>query len=138
MAGSFESLAGLWQSAHILRQSALIYTAGPSYISSRSADVILSDVRPIKLKLEALRSINVFLDEFLHKILNAAGSLSTDSLKAGLNKILPTALGKEAVLEAELELKAYWERNTPHTPAKQEFDLQWSFEVSRVQLLELL
>ncbi|PSR74854.1 hypothetical protein PHLCEN_2v9497 [Hermanssonia centrifuga] len=103
------------------------------YISSRSADVILSDVRPIKLKLEALRSINVFLDDFLHKILNAAGSLSTDSLKAGLNKILPTALGKEAVLEAELELKAYWERNTPHTPAKQEFDLQWSFELLRLK-----
>lgn len=86
-------------------------------------------MRPIKLKLEALRSINVLLDEFLYKILGAAGSLSTDSIKAGLNKVLPSTLGKDAVLEAEMELKAYWDRNTPHTPANEEFDLQWSFEV---------
>ncbi|KAJ3520688.1 hypothetical protein NM688_g9126 [Phlebia brevispora] len=107
--------------------------AGPSYISSSYADNILSDVRPIKLKLEALRSINVLLDEFLYKILGAAQSLSTDSLKAGLNKVLPTALGKDAVLEAEVELKAYWERNTPHKLAKEEFDLQWSFELLRLK-----
>lgn len=88
-------------------------------------------MRPIKLKLEALRSINVLLDEFLYNILSAAGSLSTDHLKAGLNKLLPTPLGKEAVLEAEVELKSYWERNTPDTETtKQDFDLQWSFEVS--------
>ena len=105
---------------------------GPSYITSRSADVILSDVRPIKLKLEALRSMNVLLDEFLYNILCAANSLSTEKIKAGLHKVLPSTLGKDAVLEAELELKAYWERNTPHTPTTQEFDLQWSFEV-RVQ-----
>jgi hypothetical protein len=103
--------------------------AGPNYISSHSADVILSDVRPIKLKLEALRSVNVLLDEFLYKILEAADSLATDKIKSGLNKVLPTSLGKDAVLEAEVELKAYWERNTPHTPTKQEFDLEWSFEV---------
>ena len=102
---------------------------GPTYISSHYADNILSDVRPIKLKLEALRCLNVLLDEFLYNILSAAGSLSTDQLKAGLNKILPTPLGKEAILEAEVELKGYWERNTPHTPTKQDFDLQWSFEV---------
>ncbi|KAI0686484.1 hypothetical protein BC835DRAFT_1420321 [Cytidiella melzeri] len=106
---------------------------GPTYISSRSADVILSDVRPIKLKLEALRSMNVLLDEFLYKLLSAANSLSTEKLKAGLNKVLPTTLGKDAVLEAELELKAYWERNTPHTPTTQEFDLQWSFELLRLK-----
>ncbi|KAI0089258.1 hypothetical protein BDY19DRAFT_1056842 [Irpex rosettiformis] len=107
--------------------------AGPTYITSRSADVILSDVRPIKLKLEALRSVNVLLDEFLYNILDAANSLSTDKLKAGLHKVLPTTLGKDAVLEAELELKAYWERNAPHTPTNQVFDLQWSFELLRLK-----
>jgi hypothetical protein len=86
-------------------------------------------VRPIKLKLEALRSMNVLLDEFLYSILSAANSLSTERIKAGLHKVLPSTVGKDAVLEAELELKAYWERNTPHTPASQDFDLQWSFEV---------
>ena len=81
--------------------------------------------------------MNVLLDEFLYKILSAANSLSTDKLKAGLNKILPTTLGKDAVLEAELELKAYWERNTPHKPSSQDFDLQWSFEVRRLMLLHM-
>ncbi|OBZ70223.1 hypothetical protein A0H81_09784 [Grifola frondosa] len=112
---------------------------GPSYISSRSAEVILSDVRPIKLKFEALQSINVLLDELLYSILNVSHSLSTDKLKAGLIKVLPTSLGKEALLEAEVELKAYWERTTPPTPVSgadnggQLFDLQWSFELLRLK-----
>lgn len=33
--------------------------------------------------------------------------------------------------EAEVELKAYWERNALHTPTVENFDLQWSFEVRR-------
>lgn len=120
------------------RTSPLTLAIGPTYISPHYADNILSDVRPIKLKLEALRSINVLLDEFLYKILGAAGSLATDHLKAGLNKTLPTPLGKEAVLEAEMELKEYWERNTPHTPTEQDFDLHWSFEVRGSSLHEPL
>lgn len=104
---------------------------GANFISSHSADVIISDVRPIKLKLEALRSLNVLLDEFLYTILSAAGSLTTDRLKSGLNKLLPNGLGKAAVTEAEVELKAYWERNAPHTPTVENFDLEWSFEVRR-------
>ncbi len=131
MAGSFETTAGALPAFGKIAFSYLILftSLGPSYISSSYADNILSDIRPIRLKLEALRSVNVLLDEFLYNILRAAGSLLTDSIKAGLNKVLPTALGKEAVLEAEMELKAYWERNTPYKPAKEEFDLQWSFEV---------
>lgn len=107
--------------------------SGANFISSHSADTILSDVRPIKLKLEALRALNVLLDEFLYSILSAAGSLSTDKLKAGLNKLLPNGLGKAAVTEAEVELKAYWERNAPHTPTSEHFDLQWSFELLRLK-----
>ncbi|CAL1700124.1 unnamed protein product [Somion occarium] len=112
---------------------------GPNYISSRSADVILSDVRPIKLKLDALRSINVLLDEFLYNLLKAAGSLTTDKLKTSLIKILPTTLGKEAILEAEIELKAYWERTTASPSAQnagdtgRDFDLQLSFELLRLK-----
>ena len=78
--------------------------------------------------------MNVLLDEFLYNVLNTANALSTDRLKAGLHKVLPTTLGKDAVLEAEMELKAYWERNTPHTPTNQDFDLQWSFEVCHFQV----
>ncbi|KAI0832822.1 hypothetical protein BC628DRAFT_356002 [Trametes gibbosa] len=112
----------------------------PGYISTRSAEVILSDVRPIKLKLEALQSINVLLDEFLYSILSAARSLATDKLKSALLKVLPTSLGKEALLEAEVELKAYWERTTsprPLAPSRSaesgQFDLQWSFELLRLK-----
>ncbi|KAG9317319.1 hypothetical protein JVU11DRAFT_1517 [Chiua virens] len=109
----------------------------PSYISSRSADVILSDVRPTKLDDDALNSINAFLDELLHTILSAARALTTTQLRAGLNKVLPTTLGKEAVLEAELELRAYWERTggvpgsgSSHLVSEDSsFNLQWTFEV---------
>ncbi|KAJ7167697.1 hypothetical protein C8R46DRAFT_1191771 [Mycena filopes] len=109
---------------------------GPSYISSHSADVILSDIRPIKLKLEALRSINVLLDEFLFNILNTSRSLSTDKLRASLLSILPTSLGKEALLEAEVELRAYWDRTArPAAPEDdtQTFHLQWAFELLRLK-----
>ncbi|KAL0950154.1 hypothetical protein HGRIS_010149 [Hohenbuehelia grisea] len=120
--------------------SAPTVPTGPTYISSHSADVILSDIRPIKLKIEALRSINVLLDEFLYCILAAARSLATDKLRAGLLKVLPTNLGKEALLEAEVELRAYWERTKPSggvaapvTDDGQNFHLQWSFELLRLK-----
>ncbi|GLB34110.1 hypothetical protein LshimejAT787_0109940 [Lyophyllum shimeji] len=112
--------------------------AGPSYISSHSADVILSDIRPIKLKIEALHAINVLLDEFLHSILSNACSLSTDKLRASLLSLLPTTLGKEALLEAEVELRAYWDRTAPGDVAVLEddsktFHLQWAFELLRLK-----
>lgn len=106
----------------------------PTYISTRSAEVILSDVRPIKLKPEALHSVNVLLDEILYSILSVSRSLATEKLKAALLKVLPTSLGKEALLEAEVELKAYWDRTGGRASSPRhsgsDFDLQWSFEVS--------
>ncbi|TFK72055.1 hypothetical protein BDN72DRAFT_957648 [Pluteus cervinus] len=118
----------------------LLENNGPNYISSHSADVILSEARPIKLKIEALRSINVFLDEFLYKILSASRSLHTDKLRSSLLGVLPTASGKEALLEAEVEIRAYWERTNPgnHSPPVLDddgktFTLDWSFEVLRMK-----
>lgn len=113
-------------------------SGGPSYISAHSADLILSDIRPIKLKIEALRSINVLLDEFLYSILNTACSLSTDKLRASLLSLLPTTLGKEALLEAEVELRTYWDRTGPPDVAVLEddgktFQLQWAFEFLRLK-----
>lgn len=105
---------------------------GPSYISAHSADVILSDIRPIKLKPEGLRAINVLLDEFLAKILSTSSSLVTDKLRASLLSLLPTSLGKEALLEAEVELRAYWERTDPKSVPEDDsrtFHLQWAFSV---------
>ena len=115
--------------SHSLSQS---ISSGPSYISSHSADVILSDIRPTKLKPDALRAINILLDEFLYKILSISGSLATDKLKASLLDSLPTNLGKEALLEAEVELRAYWERTESRVQTEDDsrtFHLQWAFEV---------
>ncbi|KAF9534568.1 hypothetical protein CPB83DRAFT_842530 [Crepidotus variabilis] len=109
---------------------------GPNYISAHSADVILSDIRPIKLKPEALSAINVLLDEFLHSILSTSRSLATEKLRSALLSILPTSLGKEALLEAEVELRAYWERTKSKVPPEDDtrvFHLQWSFEVLRLK-----
>ncbi|KAG6330238.1 hypothetical protein ID866_8852, partial [Astraeus odoratus] len=119
----------------------LAYAAPPTYISSRSADVILSDIRPTKLCEDALSAINVLLDELLYSILDAARALTTKQLRAGLNKVLPTTLGKEAVLEAEMELRAYWERTggAPGTGPSQvahddgSFNLAWAFELLRLK-----
>lgn len=104
----------------------------PSYISAHSADVILSDIRPIKLKADALRAINDLLDEFLSNILSTACSLATDKLRASLLGLLPTSLGKEALLEAEVELRAYWERTESKASLEDDsrtFNLQWAVDV---------
>ncbi|KAH8118657.1 hypothetical protein DFH11DRAFT_1686758 [Phellopilus nigrolimitatus] len=111
----------------------------PTYLSPRAADVVLSEIRPTKLAPEALRSVNVLLDELLWMILGAARSLSTETIKGGMNKILPTPAGKEALLEAEVELRAYWERTTPSTPLRpyaesvQDFPLLPAFELLRLK-----
>ncbi|TFK46896.1 hypothetical protein OE88DRAFT_1738950 [Heliocybe sulcata] len=115
--------------------------SGPVYISSHSAEVILSEIRPIKLKVDALSSINVFLDELLWNVLSASRSLTTEKLKAGLTKVLPTPLGKEALLEAEVELRAYWERTSASTPSspkrpgddEKTFNLDLAFELLRLK-----
>jgi hypothetical protein len=110
------------------------------YVSSHSADVILSDIRPVKLAPDALGCLNATLDEILQNVILAAHSLHTDRLKAGLNRVLPTPLGKEALLEAELELRAYWERMKAVVPPPAQsaqpdphFHVQWAIEV-RVSL----
>ncbi|KAH7909454.1 hypothetical protein BJ138DRAFT_1067025 [Hygrophoropsis aurantiaca] len=118
-----------------------LQTHAPSYISSRSADVILSDIRPTKLTSEALHFINALLDEFLYSVLSAAQALATPRIRNGLHKVLPTTLGKEAILEAEMELRAYWERNggvsgsasLQGTNDDANFHLQWAYELLRLK-----
>jgi hypothetical protein len=93
--------------------------------------VILGEVRPIRLKSDALRCINVLLDELLWSILAEAGSLVPDRLNSSLRRVLPTSLGKEALLEAEVELRAYLEKSAPSPSAgpEEEFSLPYAFEV---------
>lgn len=119
----------------------LSFAISPTYISARSADTILSDVRLIRLAHDTLQAVNVFLDELLYSILSGARALVPERLRAALLKLVPTSLGKDALLEAEVELKSYWERirrassssssssSRSATAAEGEFDLLWSFEV---------
>lgn len=121
-----------------MRRIPLNRKAAPSYLSQSKAEAILSEVRPTKMKSEVLVCINVFLDEFLWLVLSTARSFQTDRLKMSLLKALPTSLGKAAILEAEVELKAYWEKtgiaamksleNSP-SPSATDFPLQPAFEV---------
>jgi len=112
----------------------------PSYLSSAKAELCLSELRPTKVRTEALICINVFLDELLWLVLSSARSFSTERLKIGLLKALPTTLGKEALLEAEVELRAHWEKSghallkaieAAPVPSSSEFPLQTAFEVCR-------
>ena len=95
--------------------------------------MILSDVRPVKLRADALRCINVLLDELLWAVLASARALATDRLNAGLRRVLPTPLGKEALLEAEVELRAYLDKAAPLSPQApvddDEFHLAYTFDV---------
>lgn len=126
------------------RISARSSALAANYLSQRSADVILSEIRPTKLAPEAVRSINVFLDELLWTVLRSARSFSTDRLKSALGKIIPTSLGKDAVLEAEMELKSYLERTTTsngatkaYTESTQDFPLHAAFEVRLIGQLSI-
>ncbi|KAG8697312.1 hypothetical protein FRC08_006620 [Ceratobasidium sp. 394] len=108
----------------------------PAYVSARSADEILSTIRPTKIRTESLRSLNIFLDELLWLILHSARSLATNRLKAGLLQIMSSKLGKDAILEAEVELRTYKMRSP--TPVVDEpgtkqpsFPLQPAFELLR-------
>ncbi|KZV65668.1 hypothetical protein PENSPDRAFT_655546 [Peniophora sp. CONT] len=110
--------------------------SGPVFISAHSADVILSDIRPVKLAQDALASLNAVLDEILTSVILTARSLSTDRLKASLLRILTTSLGKEALLEAELELRAYWERTKATPPSAGDTDrlnVHWAVELLRLK-----
>lgn len=131
---------GQWKCDGTERQSKpkSLFSA-PKYLSLNSADIILSEIRPTKIKPDALCSVNILIDEVLWLILNSARSLATERLsRDGLLRILPTTLGKEALLEAEIELKAYWDRTDParrgtdieHNLKTAEFPLQTAFEVS--------
>jgi hypothetical protein len=114
--------------------SVLYVLPAPAYVSARSADEILSSIRPTRIKSESLRSLNIFLDELLWLILHSARSLATNRLKAGLLQVMPGGVGKDAVLEAEVELRAYRQRSPSLGPDEQgakqaEFPLQPTFEV---------
>ncbi|KAH9077225.1 hypothetical protein EDB83DRAFT_2348894 [Lactarius deliciosus] len=114
-------------------------TPNPMYISAHSAEVILSDFRPLKLQPDALRFLNLLLDDILANIITSSRSILTDRLKSGLLKTLPTTMGKDALLEAEMELHAYWQRPNAIKPsASQTSTSEHSFAVPlMIELMRL-
>ena len=101
-------------------------------IAGTVAEVSCCNIRRILECKGIQHTINVLLDEFLSKILSTSCSLSPDRLRASLLSLLPTSLGKEALLEAEVELRAYWERTEGKAAVDDDastFHLQWAFSV---------
>ncbi|KAL0144261.1 hypothetical protein V8B55DRAFT_1484983 [Mucor lusitanicus] len=75
------------------------------YVCQRAAQAIIAEIGPLRVSSDALQAINVFLDEFLALLVITAASLDLVLLKAAVVQLLPYSLGKNALVEAEIELK---------------------------------
>ncbi|GAC93835.1 hypothetical protein PHSY_001400 [Pseudozyma hubeiensis SY62] len=92
-----------------LNDSAMSLNNVPAFVSARSANTLISENRPTRIQAETLLVLNGLLDELLLTILTSAKSLATDRIKSdGMLRIFANnLLAKDAVLEAELELRSY-------------------------------
>ncbi|KDN40419.1 hypothetical protein K437DRAFT_275711 [Tilletiaria anomala UBC 951] len=97
--------------APLLHVSTMLINDYPCYISARSANSIISESRPTRIQADSLILLNKLLDELLLLVLLSARSLATDRIKTeGMLRVMNNSLlAKDAVLEAELELRNYTE-----------------------------
>ncbi|KAL9539901.1 hypothetical protein MBANPS3_009998 [Mucor bainieri] len=79
------------------------------YICQRAANAIISEIGPFRVSTDALQAINQFLDEFIVLLLTCSLSLDLSHIKAVVVSLLPSTLGKNAIVEAELEVKTFTE-----------------------------
>ncbi|KAI8065922.1 hypothetical protein BC940DRAFT_303206 [Gongronella butleri] len=79
------------------------------YICQRAANAIISEVGTYRVSNDALLGINQFLDEFLCQLIAHCQSLDLSRIKASVFALLPSSLGKNAIVEAELEVKTFTE-----------------------------
>lgn len=85
----------------------------PNYLSPRSADALISDLRPTQLHPQALHHLNLLLDELVVLLVTAAQSLNTAQIKhVALTSVFggengARGLGRTAVSEAEIELRSW-------------------------------
>ncbi|KAF9343828.1 hypothetical protein BGX34_006332, partial [Mortierella sp. NVP85] len=77
------------------------------YIAQKFANAILADASPYVISPDGLQALNAFLDELLFILVDTAKGLETTRIKAAVYQTFPTALGKNAIVEAELEAKSY-------------------------------
>jgi hypothetical protein len=76
-----------------------------TYISSESANALLSELRPTTLKAPALEYVNKFLDELLVKLVTEAQSINPEHLRLnGAPAVFVDRgkLGRDAVDDAEI------------------------------------
>jgi hypothetical protein len=79
------------------------------YICQRAANAIISEIGPFRVSTDALQAINQFLDEFIVLLLTCSLSLDLSQIKSVVFSLLPSTLGKNAIVEAELEVKTFTE-----------------------------
>ncbi|KAG9062783.1 hypothetical protein KI688_005089 [Linnemannia hyalina] len=77
------------------------------YIAQKFANAILADTSSYIISTDGLQALNAFLDELLFILVDTAKGLETTRIKSAVYQIFPTALGKNAIVEAELEAKSY-------------------------------
>ena len=93
------------------------------FLSSTSANAIVSDLRPTSVSSPALHHVNLFLDELLTSLISSAQSINPSDLRAtGVPAVFsgdksagestgPRSLGRAAVGEAEMELRSWFDQN---------------------------
>ncbi|ORZ02224.1 hypothetical protein BCR43DRAFT_2643 [Syncephalastrum racemosum] len=81
------------------------------YVCHRAANAIITEVDPLRVSTDALQAINHFLDEFLSVLLSSSLSLDLSRIKSVVLALLPSSLGKNAIVEAELQVKSFTETN---------------------------
>ncbi|KAI7861060.1 hypothetical protein BDC45DRAFT_493430 [Circinella umbellata] len=80
------------------------------YVCHRAANAIITEVDPLRVSTDALQVINQFLDEFVHLLLSSAQSLDLSRIKTAVfSLLLSSPVGKNAIVEAELQVKSYSE-----------------------------
>jgi hypothetical protein len=96
----------------------------PFYLSSVSANAMISDLRPTTLCQPALLHVNLLLDELISSIITSSSSINPYHLRlqgipavfssdksAGADSTGIRALGRAAVGEAEMELRSWYGLN---------------------------
>ncbi|KAI8337803.1 hypothetical protein BD560DRAFT_450927 [Blakeslea trispora] len=84
-------------------------TLDEHYICQRAANAIISEIGPYRVSTDALQAINQFLDEFIVLLFTSSLSLDLSQIKSVVFNLLPSTLGKNAIVEAELEVKTFTE-----------------------------
>ncbi|KAI9278014.1 hypothetical protein BY458DRAFT_554030 [Sporodiniella umbellata] len=79
------------------------------YICQRAANAIISEIGPFRVSTDALQIVNQFLDEFIVLLFRGSLSLDLSEIKSTVFNLLPSTLGKNAIVEAELEVKTFTE-----------------------------